>query len=471
MLLLKAVPAVLLFLLSGHVVLKLADRRAEASFGPLSYAAVSFMLGLAAVSLQMFLYSIASVPFSAPLIAGPWIAAAVAMTFHRAFKRTAFRTDGQPLGPAGWFLLAVILSQAAYSFAYALTMPLSGWDAWFIWFVKARAFFMDGFVNAAFLNDPVYAQDHPEYPLLVPLAVSWIYTAIGAAQEEAGKLIWPMQFCALLAIFHYGLRKFSGSRRTALVFTALLSMTPIVLVHAAGFAVKLKGVQMGDLTGYADLALATYFLGAGLFIFLYARDKRPPFAYIASLMLASGAWTKNEGLAFALLGFAALALVALFKGRRDLRTIALSIAPPALFIIPWSVYKSSYGLGSEYVESMGASVFFSNLARLGQIIPYGADFMFLKTGVMGLVWWAWALAAVAGFRDVLSSKSAVMHWLILGQLSVYVFVYIITPVDLKWHLGTSFDRLLLHLAPLALLAASVHLSALAGQNGEGRRRT
>jgi len=469
MILLKALAAALLFLVSGHVALKLVDRRSEASFGPVSYAAVSFMLGLGAVSLQMFLYSLASVPFSVPLIAGPWIALAAVMTFHRAFRRTGFRTDGKPLDLAGWLLLVFVLSQVAYSFAYALTMPLSGWDAWFIWFVKARAFFMDGFVSSAFLKDPVYGQSHPEYPLLVPLSVSWIYTAVGAGYEQAGKIIWPVQFAALLSIFHYGVRKFSGSRRTALVFTALLSMTPIILVHAAGFPVKLRGVQMGDLTGYADLALSAYFLGAGLFIFLYARDKRAPYAYIASMMLASGAWTKNEGLAFALLGFVTLAALALFKGRTELRALALSVLPLALFILPWSAYKAGHGLGSEYVESMGASVFLSNLPRLGQIIPYALDFMFMKPGVMGLVWWAWAVSLAVGSRYLSGSRSFVIHWLILAQLSIYVFVYVITPVDLKWHLGTSLDRLLLHLIPLAMLAAAVHLSALTGRPAEGGR--
>ena len=473
MALLKLIPGALLFFLAGHIVLKIADRRVEASFGPVSYAGASFMLGLGAVSLQMFFYSLASIPFSALLISGPWVALGAAMLFLPAFKRTAFRTDGQKMGWAGRVLFAVILSQVLYSFAYGLIMPLSGWDAWFIWFVKARAFFLDGSVNAAFLTDPAYVQDHPDYPLLVPLAVSWIYTAIGSAQEEAGKIIYPLQFAALLSIFHYGVRRLTGSRTTGLLFTALLSVTPLVLVHGAGFPVQIDPAYTGkDFTGYADLTLSAYFLGAAIFILLYAREGRSPFAYIATLMLAMGAWTKNEGLTFALLGFLILAVSALLKqGKgRDFRTLGLALIPLVLFILPWSVYKAVLGVGSEYVQSLGPGVFFSNLTRLGQIIPYAAGFMFLKPGVMGLVWWAYAASAVLSFRGIISAKTLVLHCLILGQLGIYTFVYIITPVDLKWHLGTSLDRLVLHLIPLGMLAAAVHLSMTAGSSSPEDRR-
>jgi hypothetical protein len=471
MILLKIVPGVLLFFLAGHIVLKVADRRAEACLGPVSYAGASFMLGLGAVSLQMFFYSLVSIPFGALIISAPWIALGVAMLFVPYFNRTGFRTDVQKMGWAGYVLFAIIISQVIYSFAYALTMPLSGWDAWFIWFVKARAFFLDGSVKAAFLTDPAYVQDHPDYPLLVPLAVSWIYTAIGAAQEEAGKVIYPLQFAALLSIFHYGVRRFTGSRLMGLLFTALLALTPLVLVHAAGFPVKVDPAYTGkDLTGYADLALSAYFLAAGLFIFLYAREGRGAFAFIASLMLGMGAWTKNEGLTFALLGFLILAVSALLKERRDFKTLALTLAPLALFILPWSIYKSVHGLGSEYVESMGAAAFFSNFARLGQIIPYMAGFMFMKPGVMGLVWWAYAAAALLGLRKILSEKTVVLHALILGQLGAYAFVYIITPVDLKWHLATSLDRLVLHLIPLGMLAAGIHLWVLTGGSSSPQDR-
>jgi len=219
------------------------------------------------------------------------------------------------------------------------------------------------------------------------------------------------------------------------------------------------------MTGYADLALSAYFLASGIFILLFAKEGRSPFAFIASFMLASGAWTKNEGLTFALLGFLALCVIALLNKRGGLRSLAISLSPLALFILPWSIYKAVHGLGNEYVQTMGPGVFFSNISRLASIIPYVADFMFLKPGVIGLAWWAYAITALLGLKRMLADKTIVLHWLILGQLGVYIFVYTITPLDLIWHLATSVDRLLMQLIALAMLAAAACLGNLAGCKG------
>ena len=66
---------------------------------------------------------------------------------------------------------------------------------------------------------------------------------------------------------------------------------------------------------------------------------------------------------------------------------------------------------------------------------------------------------------MLADKTIVLHWLILGQLGIYIFVYTITPLDLKWHLATSVDRLLMQLIALAMLAAAACLGNLAGCKG------
>ena len=389
--LLKAVLGSLLFFLAGHVVLKFLDRRSEAAFGPLSYAGVSFMLGLGAISLQMFFYSLVSIQFGAFLISAPWVVLGVAMLFMKAFTRTGFTLDGQKLGWFGAVLFAVILSQVIYSFAYALTMPLSGWDALFIWFVKARAFFLDRSVEAAFLTDPVYVQDHPDYPLLVPLAVSWIYTAIGAAQEEAGKIIYPLQFAALLSLMHYGVRKLTGSRTTGLLFTALLALTPVVLVHAAGFPVQIDSGYTGkDMTGYADLALSAYFLGAGIFIVLFAKEARP-FRVHRFVHARRRRVDKERG---AHLRAPRLSRAVRYRATEQEGGLALPchLTLAACALHPAVVNLQGCPRARQRVRrrAMGPAVFFSNISRLASIIPYVADFMFLKPGVTGLAWWAYA---------------------------------------------------------------------------------
>jgi len=283
--------AVGLFFLAGDVLLRLLDRDKHVGSGAAARAAVAFALGLGAVSLQMFFYSLASIPFGTFAVTLPWAAAAIVMTTvsgrGRARgpdgygRRSSFRAGLAPgaLWP-GALLLVIIASQVAYAFSYAVILPVNGWDAWAIWFLKARAFFIDANVSPAFLTDQAYGYDHPDYPLLVPLSVAWVYTAVGRVAETSAKLLWPLQFVSLLVIFCWGiLRATARAGRAdrpglALLFTALLSLTPIIIVHAAGLPAPIGGLYTGDFVGYADLALSLYFLSSGVFFLLYVRESR-----------------------------------------------------------------------------------------------------------------------------------------------------------------------------------------------------
>lgn len=44
-------------------------------------------------------------------------------------------------------------------------------------------------------------------------------------------------------------------------------------------------------------------------------------------------------------------------------------------------------------------------------------------------------------------------WIVpAAQLTMYMFVYVVTPHDLQWHMNYSMSRLLIHLFPLALFS-------------------
>jgi hypothetical protein len=47
-------------------------------------------------------------------------------------------------------------------------------------------------------------------------------------------------------------------------------------------------------------------------------------------------------------------------------------------------------------------------------------------------------------------------WLFVTfQFVGYVIVYLMTPYPIQWHLGSSVDRLFLHLTPTAIMAALI----------------
>jgi len=65
--------------------------------------------------------------------------------------------------------------------------------------------------------------------------------------------------------------------------------------------------------------------------------------------------------------------------------------------------------------------------------------------------------------SVASDRGQYSSWLaiaILGlMLAAYDFAYLTTPYELKWHLSTSVDRLLIQLWPIAVLAIFRQLRA------------
>lgn len=463
-----AISALTAFLLSGYVLLWIIDFNGELGLGIGVRAAISFCLGLGAISLQMFLYSLASIPFGFLSIAAPWVIIAGALFLYsfRKPQKTKAAIEKTSTGLPEVILSLIILSQAAYALVYALSLPLAGWDAWFIWFLKGRVFFVDKAVSGGFLTNSLYAYDHPEYPLLIPLSIAWVYTAIGHVSETAAKTIFPLQFFSMLAVFYYFTKRLWG-KRAGLVFTALLSLTPIVLIHSGGFPVKIGALYAGDFVGYADLAIAVYFLSACAFLYLYTQEGKAPQVILSGLFLALGAWTKNEGLAFAALGYIAILIYMLTERKGWWLKAAIIAALLIVFIAPWSIYKMGLGLKSEYTGNAGLSVFFGNIGRLRLVTARMLEYMFGFVALYNFTWWLYAASFVFNLRGLARKPLLILNAMLLSQLAVYALIYVISPNEVNWLIQTSLDRVLLHLTPLSMLIAAVNLKEVLGETGKG----
>lgn len=451
--------AVFVFISSGLAVLKIIEWHSPIGLGFFAKTALSFMLGLGVISLQLFLYSLSGVPFGFIQVALPWLIVLPALFIRQFGKGPVILAFKFGLSRPGLFeaaLISMILVQVVYVFAFIFTLPITRWDAFLIWFLKAKAFYLDGGVNSAFFFNGSFAYSHHDYPLLLPLSITWIYTALGGADDTLAKVIYPLAYLSLLSIFHFTLKDFA-SKRAALLFTALLSLTPIVLVHSAGFLLKIGPLNSGDFVGYADIILSVYFLGAGSFLYLYSLKGDKRYLVLSALFLAMGAWTKNEGLPFAGLGFLAIA-VNTAGGDRKWALRALAFAIIAAFNLPWAVYKKAYGLHSEYTGNITAAVIGANLGRLKLIFGRSAEYLFLTPSLFSFAWYAYFASLTVNLRANMKKPLATLNALVLLQFSTYVFVYVITPLDLEWHLGTSLERLLLHLLPLSMLIAAVNIA-------------
>ncbi len=423
--------------------------------------AVSFALGVGVVSLQLLLYALAGLPLWVAGLAIPWIALLLVVATWSLRRSGALgRQESQPQGaPTSRWLFAacgsIVAFQVAYCVVQAISRPIAGWDVWAIWFLKAKAFFVSGGLPSTHFFSTAYL--HPDYPLLTPLAVTWHYLCLGRVDDQIAKILFPLSFLALVVMFGYTLTKEIG-RDYGAAFTALLSLTPFAIMHAGGIDVA-KG--WGDYVGYADLTLAMYFWGGAAYLYFYEKTREPMWFFLSALFMGMGAWTKNEGLTYAAIGS-----VLLITSARNWRYAITGIGLVSIFVLPWMVFKTSLPLGNDVVGQARWLGLANHIDRVPTIAAWAWRSM--TGGGFGLLWLAFAVSSALNWRRMLDTPLRSCTVLVGVQLSVYVGVYLITPRDLEWHLGTSIDRVLLHVAPLALWVTGLNAYQLVEGMGSER---
>jgi hypothetical protein len=422
------------FLLTCLIGLLLLPPRWEAG-GLLVRLCFAFAMGMFAISLQMFAYSLIGVPWTAATLLVPWAAAAGVYLWRAKDLLKAARPalPGTPWTP---LLITAALVPLAIWLPYERLMPLTSqdWDAWAIWLFKAKAFYLDGDIKT-FLSRTGEFTTQPGYPLLVPLYATFLYVLDGGVTDYAAKLLSPCSFLALLGVFYYFARRVASSLIAA-VFTCLLATLPAVALVAF------------ELAGYADTTLALYLLAAGGFLALWWMEGRTADLAGASLAATAAAWTKNEG-QFFLLAVVLLAGVPLLRAKASPRLWLLAVAPPVVVIGTWHLFRQAYG-----VEAAGFTLATSFQPELFRIALRTLLAKAFQPSLFNLGFLLLAGAAAAARPLGLAAGIWVLPGLVVWHLGGALLAYSTGRNDIHWWLETSADRILSQVVPLALLPAA-----------------
>ena len=262
----------------------------------------------------------------------------------------------------------------------------------------------------------------------------------------------------MLLIFNYLLGKITSSKN-ALLFTAFLSLVPIVMIHAGGLTKGIGGLYTGDFVGYADLTLAIFFLCAAGFFCLYVYLEEKQALFLSILFFAMGVFTKNEGITFAFAGIILIGIyIAFIAGAKRPGTgfIVAMVISFLIIAMPWIIYSNHLNLTSEYSTTASFSTVVNNLGRLPIILKRVGSYLFLKTSLFNFTWYLYLATIILNWRGFFARPVLFLNILGLCQFSLYVFVYMISPADIEWHLGTSLDRLILHMTPLYIFIAAIN---------------
>ncbi|MBN9387133.1 MAG: hypothetical protein J0I20_03700 [Chloroflexi bacterium] len=425
----------------------------------------SLLAGITLLSGELALFSLVGLPFNGLLLYGPWLTWLVIWLALKTragiksgefFSRFRFNRETIPRSKSGatWLAaaLAVICGIAVFSLlTRQFLTPLVGTDGMAIWFLKAKAFYLNGHITMA----GVYPdQSHLDYPVAYPLAINTIYL-MGSGYQEQPALALPGLFmlACLALIFGYTRRHLVAWQSWGLCL-ALISLPAFLTL-----------VNYLEALGQADFAEGVAFLLFGVFYTLWWEEEKP--AYLGGAFLGAdlGANIKNEGLSFLVLALLAIGLALVLRPglRKNLwreKGPALALAATIAAVGGWKIYTYLFDYKTDIMADFSFGKFLSNLTqetpavleRVWDVIRNDSSYWFL--GLMLL----FSLIIAAALRDKISITILILTGVIGGQLLAYAITYLISPFHLVWTLDTTMFRLLGQLVPLSFFVFCIGVS-------------
>ncbi|MDX2030057.1 MAG: hypothetical protein SF339_05270 [Blastocatellia bacterium] len=344
-----------------------------------------------------------------------------------------------------WSLLVVSAQMMVVTLAcYYIWL---GWDALLIWEFKARiAFLNGGALPLDYYPNPNGIWPHTSYPLLLPLTEAWFYGWLGRPDQALAKLLFPLFYLAALALLGTGVARF-GQRRHAWPAMAALFLVPLAWLGEGSAS-----------SGYADFPLAVFQLAAVLYLLEYWEQDTAGALRTMSAAAAALIWVKQEGVIL----WSCLALLAAIRAlqRREPRELCLALLPGALLFGLWRLFLDVVAAPrwTDFQRTPLRTLFAS--ANLAMEIGRGVGSEFLRLNRFGVLWPGFLGALVLQLRGPLRPARAILSLSVLLPIVCYSGVYLFSNWgSVSSHIASSFSRLLLHVAPSALLLIVLSMPA------------
>lgn len=300
------------------------------------------------------------------------------------------------------------------------------YDAWALWNAHARYLFYPAYWKREFDSINATLMSHADYPLMLPSLVAFSWKTVGSIT-----FVTPL----LLSFFIL-------AASPLLVFSALRANGANANYACLGLLILVadSSYQAFDGAQCPDTLLSLFIL---TILVLYSQFKSQPgnMPYVLGFLGASCTWIKNEGILFYLV----FALVFVFTNRTNLKHLAKFAAAsviPLLVIVSFKIYYAPandlFDANSKHLPHIIADL--KNLSRYQLILKNFVSVTFEK------FWIGFVLLSATlffNFKILKSPGFIIINLLIAG----YIFIYLTTPYDLQWHLGSSLNRLLYHVYP------------------------
>jgi hypothetical protein len=445
---LGALFALAVFLAAGHGALTLLSRgaaRDEVGAWP-ERAALIWLLGVGCVSLTLFGFGF--------LLSGAALIAcvtAVAVALYAAGRiprpstATAPPVPRNPLTIAEWTCVAILVLEGFIVLWSVARFPL-GWDGLTIWDMKAEiAFANDGRLPAEYFRDVTRSWSHVYYPLNWSYAETWLYLCLGRVDQTLVRSFGALFYAAAVGLFAGAVPRLGGTRFAGLVAANCLFFLPM-----------LTAMPFGVFSGYADFPLAVIYLAAICRLPFWREEAHRVDDRLLAALAMLTVWTKTEGKVMLGVLLISSAWVVLRRGEWR-RMMVIAFPAILLLVVHGAFLRHVEALPDKNYFPPSPGNVFGHLDRLPTILrAMGAQFINWQTWSL---LWPGALLAIASLALTRRRAVAVQIATVLVlPLPGYALAYILsTWPDYERHIQTSLSRLLLGLAPAALLAIGLAL--------------
>jgi hypothetical protein len=359
-------------------------------------------------------------------------------------KQEFYRTRFNRLRLGVWLLmlcLAVIISWAVSW--HNAKAPYGYWDAAAMWNYKVS--YMAG-PEKNWINIIRSMSAHPDYPLLHSISATRLCALTGQWQPQLTCWFSLMQALLMLVIL-VGAIMDMVSEWVALLVGVLFYTTEAFWKHTSW--------------QYADVTLSCYMLaGLAMWCRWYCLSERKDtlLLYWSILLIGTCAWVKNEGWPWVVIMTLLTVFVIVFamSQGRIRRLVMIGLCLVVVLWMPLSVHL----MVQQNNDILNAVLHDRTYGQIADGSRFEVIVMYLSQYIIHLYPWGMIVMLFLACMIIRTlqprSKRSNVWWLMMlmfaGQFAVYILVYMLTHHDLKWHLHTSGQRVLLHIWPIFLLA-------------------
>ena len=322
------------------------------------------------------------------------------------------------------YLTAILFSLiAVLCLVRCLRFPDGTWDSLAMWNFRAR-FLSVGNEDWIRMYLDTFDYTHRDYPLFLSCTIARCFNYAGGIDTIIPLFLsWLFTFVSLVLVYLY-LKKLKNKYYSVLA-VCILAYSPQYIFYGC--------------MQYADIPLALFIL-ISLYEFIIWDTENKNLPWICMIFASLCFWTKNEGIPW----FICLSLVlfqCFYKKDKDIKTsikkflrIITALLPVIISFLFVRYFANS--------ENDLVSDFRERLIQLFLPERYEMIMSFAKVFIIQHYWILFIpIYLCLGFTDKRYYKYNHLFNLLFSMYLIYLFVYLMTPHDLFWHLRTSFHRI------------------------------